>query len=430
MRISNRPAGTALLGIAFGILLSLPAVAGPADSVVAVVGDALVLESELQQAVDFYRMASQDTAMAEDRLRAEVLDQLIDNLLLQELARNDTITVGREEVDAGVDENIARMRARFDSDEEFRAALAAEGLTERDLRRRYEDDVRRQLLSQRLMEREGLTQVYISPAEAERFYEAKRDSIALVPGRATLAHILIPIMPSDAAEEEGQRRASEVLDVLSRGGEFGVVAASFSDDRATRAQGGDWGRRNLGDLPIEIAIVLDQLKPGQVSPPFRSRDGYVIARLDTRSGDRVRFATILLRVPIRRADTIRARNKARTVRDKALAGTPFAELAREYSGDPVTADSGGFLGEFLLAGLTPPYDSVVAMLDSGGISEPVLSEHGFHLVHVLDKQEDRMMSYVEMQDMIRQYLHQQKLAARLEAYLERRSDRVFVRRCN
>ena len=430
MRISNRPAGTVLLCVAFGMLLSLPAAAGSADSVVAVVGDAVILESELRQAVDFYRMASPDTAKTGDELRADVLDQLINNRLLQELARIDTITVGREEVDAGVGDNIERMRARFETDDEFRVALAAEGLTERDLRRRYEGDVRRQLLSQKLMEREGLTQVYISPAEAERFYDAERDSIARVPGQATLAHILIPVMPSDAAEEEGQRRASEVLDVLSRGGEFGVVAGSFSDDRATRAKGGNWGRRDLGDLPIEIAIVLDQLKAGQVSPPFRSRDGYVIARLGDRSEDRVRFATILLRVPIRRSDTTRARNKARTLRDKALAGTPFAELAREYSGDPVTADSGGFLGEFLLVGLTPPYDSVVAVLDSGGISEPVLSEHGFHLVQALDKQEERMMSYVEMQDMVRQYLHQQKLAVRLEAYLERRSDQVFVRRYN
>ncbi|MFO7639552.1 MAG: peptidylprolyl isomerase [bacterium] len=417
----------ALLGICV-LLLAAGAPAAGVDSVVAVVGETVILESELRQATDFYRLAAMDTVTLEPELRGQALDGLVKNLLLEELARRDTLVVSRDEINAGVEEQLGRLRERFETPEEYRAAMVAEGLTERDLRRRYEEETQRQLLSRKLIEREGLTEVYISPAEAERFYEARRDSIARIPGRVALAHILLPVMPSEETEAAAQRRAAEVLDILARGGDFEVVAGSFSDDRATRGRGGDWGWRELAELPPEIAMVADQLQPGQVSPPFRSRDGYVILRLDVRSGSRARVRTILLRVPLSRADTLRARNRALELRRQALAGARFDSLALQHSADPVTADSGGWLGEFLVEGLAPPFDEVVAALDSGEISEPVLSDHGFHLVLVVDRQRERLMSYLEMQDMIRGFLKQQRLQERLEAYLARRTDRVFIRR--
>ncbi len=411
-----------------GLLLAGAASAGPADSIAAVVGGTVILASEVTGAVDFYRIASGDTVTPDSALRHEVLGQLVNNEILQEKAREDTISVSREEIAAEVDASIQTLRERFAGEEEFAAALAAEGITERTLRRRYEDETRRKLLSQRLMAQEGLTQIYISPAEAERFYEANRDSIAHVPGRVTLAHILVMVTPAEAAETDAQRRAGEVLDILGRGGDFSLVASSFSDDARTAARDGSWGWNDLAALPLDIALVLDQLEPGQVSPPFRSSDGYLILRLEERSGDRVRFRSVLFRVPVTRADSARAAARVGRVRELALAGTPFDSLAREYSMDPATADSGGFLGEFLIEGLTPPFDEVVARLDSGEVSEPVLSEHGFHLVAVLAKQPDRTMSYLEMQDMIRNYLYQEKLNQRLADYIDRVSQEVYVRR--
>jgi len=407
-----------------------PVWAAPADSLVAVVGEQTILESDLEQAANFVRIAGRDTVTSDSTLRRQVLDQLISNELLQAQAQKDTIDVTREEVQAEVDANIKTLRQRFATDEEYQAALAAEGVTERTLRSRYEEDARRQLLARKLLEKEGLTRTYVSPAEAEKFYNEHRDSIAHVPGRAVLAHILIPVMPSAQAESSGMRRAAEVLDVLARGGDFATVARSFSDDAKTAAKGGDWGWRGLGELTPDLAMVLVQLKPGQVSPPFRGLAGYLVLRLDGVDNDRVRFRSILLRVPTYRADTLRALAKARSVREKALAGVAFDSLAREFSQDPATRDSGGFLGEFLLAGLTPPFDTIVPGLDSGQVSEPVLSEHGYHIIKVLDMEKDRTMTYLEMQDMIRNYLQQQKLAVKLEEYIARISERTFVQRFN
>jgi peptidyl-prolyl cis-trans isomerase SurA len=402
--------------------------AEPADSIVAAVGDGLILSSELAQSVNFIRLSQPDTTVSDSALEELVLGRLIDDLVLEEQARRESVEVAGSEVAAEVDANIAALKERLGDEVRFKEALAAEGYTERALRQRYEDESRRKLLARKLMDKEGLTQIYISPGEAERFYNENRDSIGRVPGRVTLAHILIVITPGAAADSAGQRRVTEVMDVLARGGDFATVAGSFSDDRKTATRGGDRGWVKFAELPPELMMVFSQLKPGQTSPPFPTREGYLTAKLEDKAGDRVRFRQILVRVPITRSDTVRARNLAATVRKKAIAGAAFDSLARQYSLDPATADSGGRLGEFLTAGLSPPFDKVVAGMDSGEVSEPVLSEHGYHLIKVLAKQPDETLSYLELQDNIRNYLYQQKLSQRLEQYLDRVRGKVFVKR--
>jgi peptidyl-prolyl cis-trans isomerase SurA len=417
---------------ALGALVVLAAAAAfaarPSDSIVAAVGDQLILSSELSQAVTFMRLSQPDTTLSDSALEDAALGRLIDDLVLEEQARRESVEVEASDIAAEVDANIAAVRERFGDEERFKAALAAEGYTERALRQRYEEDSRRKLLARKLMDKEGLTQIYISPGEAERFYNENRDSIARVPGRVTLAHILIPFTPGPAADSVGQRRMTEVLDVLARGGDFATVASSFSDDKKTAVQGGDRGWVELADLPPELMIVFSQLKAGQTSPPFPTREGYMTVKLEDKTPDRVRFREILIHVPVTRADTIRARNLAAAVRRKALEGVPFDSLARQYSQDPATADSGGRLGEFMVAGLAPPFDKVVAALDSGDLSEPVFTEHGFHIVKVLSRQPERTLSYLELQDNIRNYLYQQKLGERLDAYLDRVRGKVYVKR--
>jgi peptidyl-prolyl cis-trans isomerase SurA len=402
--------------------------AEPADSIVAAVGDELILSSELNQAVTFLRLSQPDATLSDSALEELALGRLIDDLVLEEQAGRETVEVEPSEVAAEVDANIASVKERFGDEERFKEALASEGYTERALRQRYEEDARRKLLARKLMEKEGLTQIYISPGEAEQFYNGNRDSIARVPGRVALAHILSAFTPSPTADSAGQGRMSEVMDVLARGGDFATVASSFSDDRKTAARGGDRGWVDLAELPPELMIVFSQLKHGQTSPPFPTREGYVTVKLEEKTPDRVRFRQILIRVPVTRSDTVRARNLAATIRRKALEGAPFDSLARQYSHDPVTADSGGRLGDFLVAGLAPPFDKVVAGMDSGNLSEPVLSEHGYHIIKVLSKQPEKTLSYLELQDNIRNYLYQQRLGERLETYLDRVRGKVYVKR--
>ncbi|MEO0070360.1 MAG: peptidylprolyl isomerase, partial [candidate division WOR-3 bacterium] len=262
--------------LAFGFWLS--AFANIADRIVAVVGDKIILKSEVEQLVTFVRLSTGDTLTPDSILQEEARRRLIDEALLQTEAIRESVEVGRDEIATEVAKSIASLKERFESEEEFAAALGEEGLSEKMLKERIGEEVRKNLLARRLLEKKGLMQIYISPAEAEQFYNEHKDSIAFLPGRVSLAHILIPITPSESAEAEVQRRAWEVIDLLSRGGDFATLARSFSDDPKTKERGGDWGFRNEEEIPLDLGMVLTQLKPGQISPPFRTQDGYLIAK--------------------------------------------------------------------------------------------------------------------------------------------------------
>lgn len=417
-----------MLGLLGALVVSPAGAASSADSIVAVVGDRIILESEVRLAADFLRLASPDTGLTDSAIRAAVIQRMIDDYVLGFQAEQESITVEPSEVADEVAASIEQVIERFGDEESYRAALAAEGLTEKGLRQRYEEEARRKLLARRLLDKAGLTQIYISPGEVERFYNENKDSIARVPGQAVLAHMLFIPRPPAQVESAGMRRMTEIMDVLARGGDFATVASSFSEDRATASRGGDWGWKSLADLSPDIATVASQLTPGQTAPPFRTRDGFILLRLEEKRGERVRLRSILVQLPVTRADSLRARERALEVRRKLLAGASFDSLARLYSEDPSTADSGGFLGCFMIDGLSEPFRTVVSQMQTGDVSEPVLSEHGYHLVKAIVLQPEREMSYLEMQDELRNYLYQQKLSQRLQEYLSRISKKVFIRR--
>ncbi len=400
--------------------------AGPADRILAFVGDDIILESELQEALDFVKIQSGTSLIVDSNLTQQVLDRLIEDRLILEEARQETVFVTKAEIEDELENSISALKSRFATIEEFEKALIEEGLTERALRQRYRDEIRKRLTAQKLLAKKGLTNIYIAPSEAERFYQEKKDSIAYVPGAVALAHILFRVIPDQAAEQKAQIRSLEIYDILMRGGDFEEVARSFSEDERTRQRGGLLGELRKGELFEAVESVLFILKPGDISPPLRSPMGYQIFQILSKTKNTVKANHILVKIPITRADTLKVEKLAQTIRKQLLTGAKFDSFAGIYSEDPETRDQGGFLGQFLIKGLMPPFNTVVEKMQAEEISQPIRSEHGIHLIKVIVKEEERLLSFEEMQDQIRNYLYQERLAAKLKDYLARVAARTFI----
>lgn len=400
--------------------------AGSADRILAFVGDDIILESELQEALDFVKIQSGTNLIVDSNLTQQVLDRLIEDRLILEEARQETVFVTKAEIEDELENSISALKSRFATIEEFEKALIEEGLTERALRQRYRDEIRKRLTAQKLLAKKGLTNIYIAPSEAERFYQEKKDSIAYVPGAVALAHILFRVTPDQAAEQKAQIRSLEIYDILMRGGDFEEVARSFSEDERTRQRGGLLGELRKGELFEAVESVLFILKPGDISPPLRSPMGYQIFQILSKTKNTVKANHILVKIPITRADTLKVEKLAQTIRKQLLTGAKFDSFAGIYSEDPETRDQGGFLGQFLIKGLMPPFNTVVEKMQAEEISQPIRSEHGIHLIKVIVKEEERLLSFEEIQDQIRNYLYQERLAAKLKDYLARVAARTFI----
>ncbi len=411
--------------IFYFLVINLASASNIADRIAATVGDEIILESELTEGVEFLKMMHQSPA-SDSELKLQVLDEMIKNRLILDQAKRETVDVSRNEIEDEVEKNIQALRQKFNDEQEFQNALVKEGINERILRERYRTDIRKRLVSQKLMMKKGLTTINITPTEIKKFYDANKDSVARQPGQVTLAHILFIVKPSTQAEENGQKKISEIYDIILRGGDFEEVAKSFSEDQLTKDRGGYLGKIKTDLLQPEVQAVVSNMKTGEVSQPFRSRNGYEIIKVISSKGENIELSHIMVKVQISRDDTLQTKKTAQKIRANLIKGANFDSIVKIYSDDPLTKDSSGYLGQFYIFGLQEPFRSAIQSLSQGNVSEPVLSEHGYHLIKVVQKQEEKILDLTEIQDEIRNYLYEDHLKERLENYIEKVAKTTYI----
>lgn len=267
----------------------LPNDAAVVDRVIAVVNEDAITLSQLQSATMFYLYESKAKVQREEEraLRERLLNRLIDTRLqLQEAAR-ERITVE----DAEVEEQLAEVmkRSGVKTEEELAKAVRAEGLSVEEFRKR----VREQLMIQKVVRRKVQLRVSVTEQEIERYFQENREKLETgLTYRAR--HIMLkPARPEDeAAWEAARARAEEVWAALQAGEEFEALARRYSDD-PTAKEGGDLGVLKQGELVDELERQILRLSPGEVSPPYRSKLGVHIFKLESKetlSGDTLRQA--------------------------------------------------------------------------------------------------------------------------------------------
>jgi peptidyl-prolyl cis-trans isomerase SurA len=173
------------------------------DKIIAVVGDEVIVASELSNQIQLTVLQSgvRPNSEAElDRLQRDILEQMISDRLFLLAAREDTSIAVREgEVESALEEQVSRISQNFASYDEFLAALADEGLTVRELKKRYRKDIENQLLKQRYIQKK-LFAISVSRQEVVEFYNEFRDSIPDQPEAVRLAHIsILPTGPAPTA---------------------------------------------------------------------------------------------------------------------------------------------------------------------------------------------------------------------------------------
>ncbi len=398
------------------------------EGVAAQVGDEVVLSSEVEEQLAFLRMRANlpDTSIA--RAREEILQSLIDEKIVVQEARARGITVTDVEVEQAVSQHLDSVKQQMGGDEVFQQELKKEGLTEEDLRARYREDARREILTSRLMQREVYSKIEIPETELKAYYEEHRSELPKKPGKLTLAHIFIALKANEEAIARAQAKLDRIEGRLTAGEDFATIAREESDDAASRQNAGDLGWFAPGDIDPRIAAEVQKLAPGDISPPFQVPQGVEIIRLIEREGERAHLAHIRVAIELSEADRQRARTEAEKVHKLAKDGADFAALAREHSDDLESAEKGGSLGDFDEAELNPVIAAAVRGLAAGQISEGVSSDAGYHIFKVLKREGGGEYSYEEVQERLRMRMLEERAVVLTEEWLAGVRKNYFVRR--
>jgi peptidyl-prolyl cis-trans isomerase SurA len=398
------------------------------DRIVAVVGNQIILESELKAQLALYATQLGIDLRDEQRkkeIEAELLEQMInDNLLLIQAQKDTTIEVTSKEVETAVKEQLEKVKSQFPSEGAFQDQLKAEGLTENELKKKYREQIKKQMLIDRLVSKR-LSKVSVTAREVRDFYQTYKDSIPDQPESVKLSHILLEIKPSQATLDSLKRKAEMVLDEAKRGEDFASLASKYSDD-PTGKNGGDLGFFKKGDMIEKFEKVAFALNPGEISDLVETEFGYHIIKVEGKRGDAVHARHILILVRSSKEDTARVQDLADTLYHRLLNGEDFGELAKEYSADEESRKMGGELGWYPVDQMTPEFKEGVKDLKLGEISKPIRSQFGIHILKVLDRKEQRKLTLEDDWDVIKDMARRKKTNQEVEKWVEKMRQETYV----
>ena len=380
------------------------------DEPIAVVGDRIILRSEWETQLALYAMQARvnvSDPVVRDTVGQAILDQMINDALVLIAAEQDTlISVGNEEIEAALKDHILSLQRRFNSEDEFRQALTKEGLTERDLRVRYRQEVENQILKQKLMQRK-LAQVAVSHGEVIKFYDYYKDSLPMRPAGIKLAHILLKLEISESVVDSVRRSMTGVLEEIRAGMDFAEAARQYSTD-ASGPVGGDLGWFERGQMVADFENAAFALSPGQMSGVVKSQFGWHLIQCVERESDRIHARHIIMTVAPSASDTVRVKKTADSLAQEVRAGGDFCLLAQEFSHDPESQKNCGELGWYPIDEMYDEFKVALREAKAGDIVGPVATEFGWHVLRLLDRRDEHKLNLEENWDGVKQIARQDK----------------------
>lgn len=395
----------------------------PIDSIIALVDEDVILRSELDLAIRSIvdRIRDSGEAMPPmDLLENQVLERLI----MRELQVQKALQTGIRISDTDIDQALVNLAQQNSiTVQQLRQVIEEDGEDFAEFRQ----NIGEELLTDRLQQRIVNSMDPITDTEVDILL-ASED---LTGGEYNISHIMVALHDGATPQQirEGQAKIDDVYQRLMDGLDFASAAISYSDSEEA-LEGGTVGWRDLNSVPTFFADAIRELGPGETTSPIRSPRGFHILKVtDYREQRQVVIEEYHARHIMIEANELisprAAMDKIAQIKEKLNNNEDFAELAKEYSDDPTSANLGGDMGWF------PPqaygervYQTLIAMQE-GETSEPFQTAGGWHIMELLGKREiDRTEEAIraEARDKIRQRKAEQEVRKVLRQF----RDEAFV----
>lgn len=397
------------------------------DFIVAVVNSVPITNHDVNQRVaEIQAQARQQgqTPASRSVLLVEALEKLIKEKAFLELASEQGIDIDAATIQQSEERFAAQSQLSVQA---LRQKVQAEGLS----LQRHQQNIKEQLILQRLAERNVPPRIRVSDSEVAAVVKERMGTMANANPNIELAHILIATPENASASQISalQIKAQNTLQRLKSGESFALVAKEVSNS-PDKEQGGLMGVRPMDRYPTLFSEAVQQLTPGALTPVIRSGAGFHILKLISKEINskltvtETRARHILLR-PSGKLSQNAARAQLVEYKRQLDAGrADFAMLARQHSQDG-SAEAGGDLGWVAPGVLVPEFEEVMAKLEINQISEPLITRFGVHLIEVLARRE-APISERELRESARNMVRQRKYDETYEQWAQEVRGRAYV----
>ena len=344
-----------------------------ADKIIAVVGDKIVLKSDIDNSLsDMQRQGIEVPPNAYCLTLEQAMG--IKALVLQ--AEKDSLPITDEEVEVEIDNRIRNYINQFGSKDELERVA---GKSVYQLKEDFKEGIRDQKLSQ-AMRNKVVQDIRITPKEVQEYFnKIPTDSLPLYESEVEIGQIVVfPKASRDAEEYAVEQLKGYKEQIESKKKDFCTLANNYTDDPGSKDKCGQYeinrSQKTYDQTWVNKAFTL---KEGQISTPFKTRFGYHILQLVSRSGDDAVVRHVLKIPQVTKVEIKEAMEKLDSVRAKLITGTiQFGDAVSKYSNDEISKYTAGMLqgrdGSFLT--IDQLDKDMVAMLKDlkiGQYSQPV-----------------------------------------------------------
>ncbi|MEI6866451.1 peptidylprolyl isomerase [Flavicella sp.] len=404
-----------LLFHVFAMVITMQGQKIKVDGVSVVVGENIVLDSDVQKFKQEIHNNSEGKVTLSD---CEMLERIMLQKLLAHHAVVDSVVVSDAEIESGVERNIAYLKQQLGSIEKVYEMYGFDD----------EDDLRKELLrierENTLIQREKqniVSEITVTPEEV-RVYFRSLDSQNNLPefgAEIEMALIAIHVTPSEKEIEVVIKRLNEIRQDVINGSSMRMKAVLYSEDPGVTQNGGKYTITRESGFVKEFKEVAFSLEEGEISEPFKSMFGYHIIQLEKIKGQELDVRHILIQPKVSEEELKKTKDKISQIRDSILADELTYDLAvMKYSQDKGTRQNKGIIinsetndASFELTRMDPSLYGRISSLKVGEITEPFYDETReglkmFKLIVIREKRESHLADfsrdYVKIQKMTMQ----------------------------
>jgi peptidyl-prolyl cis-trans isomerase SurA len=399
------------------------------DGVAAIVDDGVVLKTQMAEQLALIRANAERQGIPLPPA-AELEEQVLERLIVQEIQRQRAERIGVEVSDERLNVAISNIAAENGiAFEDMPRLLAADGMDYAEFRRSLRDEI---MLSD-LRSYEVARSIEVSEREINQCI-ADLEGNVVVNSAYELSHILLPIPESASADEvaEVEALANQIIGQVATGADFREMAIRYSKG-PTALQGGSLGWLEGQQVPTLFTGVLQDMGKDDVSEPIRAANSIHIVKVDDlRSAiqrseiNQARVRHILV-APNEIIDDATAKQRLEDALGKIRAGEDFAEHAKLLSDDPGSANLGGDLGWAGPGSYAPEFEATITASEPGVVSEPFRTQFGWHILEVTDRRVYDNTEDLKQQNCVMR-IRSGKMEQESQLWIRRLRDEAFVQK--
>ena len=402
--MTNKIQATKLWAVLIFTLFNLSLIAQEGtvvDGIVAVVGDRIILKSELENQI--VSLKAQGIIIDNDT-KCHLIEELLFQKLLIHHAEIDSVSVTEAQVEGELGRRLNYFISQIGSEKKLELYYKK---PIQDIKDELRDIVRDQLIGQ-TMQSNITSGVKVTPKEVKEYFNSlPEDSIPTINSEIEVAQILINAKQGKDAREIAKDRLNTIRERILKGEQFSTLAVLYSEDEGSAKKGGELGFLGRADLVPEFSKAAFKLKNSTtVTEIIESQYGFHIIQLIERRGQKMNCRHILIKIKDDEGEILKAKNLADSVYKLISTDTlTFGELALKYSNDDKTKKSEGIMVNpqtgtaiFEIDQVDPQIFYVVENMKIGEISKPVPAESmdgkkGYRIVMLISKTEPHKASF-------------------------------------